>query len=423
MPKVKRHPYYKMSPSPLPFTASTWKACTGSQGCVPINTLQTISYARLAPGETPPPRPTTEQIEAEVAFQKLLAAQPKVPPRPPAKPEEADAENQDKIPEFDLQDVPAAMDKIGWPVAAKVARKWFAGSRHIYNDVPDSEQPIDDTTVRLEWTLRFGSVRKKYNDLITKKIYSPGAIKEAKRKVTKQVRSAFIDKNLTSLVIDTAPLTNKKRQFHIDWQFQFQNIPTSATLDGLLLTDLTAALGNFNLYAAVGRANVFSEKYFQYDKSSGTKAYCIDAFTSITHIYVYVKDNYSFNDKDDGNSQYLGHWNKKDMILSHRATISDIINGKNLHTQMGNSSITKTTIDWPYLPGEPLDKPVDKRPGARKLLSKNVYYPVYNKSYNEWREKHNRGGDFMIYSKPRLLKLDKPIQFKLETICRPSEPM
>ncbi|WP_260428910.1 DUF6402 family protein [Burkholderia cepacia] len=48
---------------------------------------------------------------------------------------------------------------------------------------------------------------------------------------------------------------------------------------------------------------------------------------------------------------------------------------------------------------------------------------MYNKSYSEWREKHNRGGDFMIYSKPQLLKLKKPIQLKLETICRPPESM
>ncbi|WP_330764811.1 DUF6402 family protein [Burkholderia cepacia] len=77
-----------------------------------------------------------------------------------------------------------------------------------------------------------------------------------------------------------------------------------------------------------------------------------------------MKDNYFFNDKGDGNSQYLGHWNKK-----------------------------------------------------------NVYYPVYNKTYNEWREKHNMGSDFMIYSKPLLLKLRNSISIKLDTICRAPEPM
>ncbi|MGN7984010.1 DUF6402 family protein [Burkholderia sp. 22313] len=185
----------------------------------------------------------------------------------------------------------------------------------------------------------------------------------------------------------------------------------------------SAALGNFNLYAAVGRVNISTGKYFQYDTTARTKAYCIDAIATITHIHVYVKDNYSFNDKGDGNSQYLGHWNKNDMILSYRAAVSDIIDGKKLHTRMGNAPITETTTNRHYFSGDPLDKPVDKRPGIRKLLIKNVYYPVYNKNYNEWRELHNRGSDFMIYSKPQLLKLKKPIKIKLETICRPLEPM
>lgn len=315
------------------------------------------------------------------------------------------------------------MDTIGWPVAAKIARKWFASPKHIYNDDPNSEQPIDDTTVTLKWALKFGSVRKKYDELISKKIYSPGAAREAKIKISRQIRSAFVDQGLADLSFDTTTFFNNQRQFHVDWQFQFQNIPTSATFDGLLLTDLTAALGNFNLYTAVGRVTVSTEKYFQYNNAEKTKTYCIDTTATITHVYAYVKDNYSFNDKDNGNSQYLGHWNKTDMILSYRAAVSDIIDGKKLHTQMGNSSITETTINWSYLPGTPLDKPVDKRPGLRKLLTKNVYYPVYNKSYSEWREKHNRGGDFMIYSKPQLLKLNKPIQLKLETICRPPESM
>ncbi|WP_221625201.1 DUF6402 family protein [Burkholderia cepacia] len=332
---------------------------------MPINTQQTISYARLAPGEVPPPpqpKPTAEQIEADAAFQKLLAAQPKAPPKPPAQPKEADGEDHDKIPEFDLQDVPIAMDTIGWPVAAKIARKWFTSPKHIYNDDPNSEQPIDDTTVTLKWALKFGSVRRKYDELISKKIYSPGAAREAKIKISRQIRSAFVDQGLADLSFDTTAFFNNQRQFHVDWQFQFQNIPTSATLDGLLLTDLTATLGNFNLYTAVGRVTVSTEKYFQYNNAEKTKTYCIDATATITHVYAYVKDNYSFNDKNNGNSQYLGHWNKTDMILSYRAAVSDIIDGKKLHTQMGNSSITETTINWSYLPGTPLDKPVDKRP-------------------------------------------------------------
>ena len=431
--KVRKVPYYTMEPSV--FRGRVWKERYGSRGAVPINTLQTISYARLAPGEAPPapkttqPEPTAEQTkaqQAEAVRQKLLAKQAKKQQArelPKPQPKEVEAEEHDKIPVFDLQDIPGAMAKIGWPVAGKIAREWFSSPKHVYNDDPNSEQPIDDTTVTLKWALKFGSVQKKYDELIGRKIYSQNAIREAKKKIARQLKNTFVSKGAVESLLDTTAFVNDERKFHIDWQFQFQEIPTSATLDGLLLTDLTAALGNFNLYTAIGKAEISAEKYFQYDQQRKTKTYCADAVAAVTHIYVYLKDNYSFNDKNDGNSQYLGHWNKRDMILSYRAAVSDLIDGKKIHTQMGNSAITETTINWSYLPGDPLDKPVDKRPGIGKLLDKNVYYPVYNRSYNEWREKHGRGGDFMIYSRPQLIKLNKPIRFKLETICRPSEPM
>ena len=111
------------------------------RGAVPINTPQKISFARIAPGETPsppPPKPTNAEKKAqrvEAARQQLLAEQTKKQqPKEPSKPQPTvlEAEDQAKIPGFDLQDVPGAMDKIGWPVAAKIARKWFASPKHIY---------------------------------------------------------------------------------------------------------------------------------------------------------------------------------------------------------------------------------------------------------------------------------------------------
>ncbi|WP_252433887.1 DUF6402 family protein [Burkholderia multivorans] len=51
-------------------------------------------------------------------------------------------------------------------------------------------------------------------------------------------------------------------------------------------------------------------------------------------------------------------------------------------------------------------------------MAKDVYWPVHNKTYRDWRAAHNRGGDFMVYTKPRLIKLDKPIVLKIDTVCR-----
>jgi hypothetical protein len=152
--KVRKVPYYTMEPSV--FRGTVWKERLGARGAVPINTLQKISFDRLAPGEVPPPAPPRTAAgqlkaqQAEAAREKLLAGhakkqQPKEPPKPQS--DAVEAEDQKKVPEFDLQDVPRAMDKIGWPVAAKIAREWFASPKHIYNDDPNSVQPIDDTTV------------------------------------------------------------------------------------------------------------------------------------------------------------------------------------------------------------------------------------------------------------------------------------
>ena len=146
----------------------------------------------------------------------------------------------------------------------------------------------------------------------------------------------------------------------------------------------------------------------------------------ITHVYVYIKDNYSFNDKGSFTSQYLGHWNKSGLIVTKGTYISQFF-GANIRSARDNSPELKDTQSE-YLIDKGLDKPVDARRSMfRKLREQDVYFPIYNKSYNksynQWREKHKRGGDFMIYSKPKYMKLKKPIEISLETLCRPSEKM
>ncbi|BBU27956.1 hypothetical protein BTHE68_16900 [Burkholderia sp. THE68] len=94
-------------------------------------------------------------------------------------------------------------------------------------------------------------------------------------------------------------------------QFQFQLANVGSSLDqkiGALLeanvhnngvpTDLTGALGSFNIYAAIAFATF---------NDTGTEAY-------VSGIYVYIKDNYTFSSEPDSVSQYLGHWSAKGVI-------------------------------------------------------------------------------------------------------------
>ncbi|CAB3764521.1 hypothetical protein GQ57_18065 [Burkholderia sp. MSh2] len=129
--------------------------------------------------------------------------------------------------------------------------------------------------------------------------------------------------------------------------------------------------------------------------------FCLEPLVRITRVYVCIKDSYSFNDDSLSKSQYLGHWNRNGMVLSLATAVNDFFKSSNL--SVGNSTIE----EWRYLPaGEEVNKPIDKRTSFfRKFLAKDVYRPVHDKTYCDWRSAHNRGGDFMVYSRPKRIKL------------------
>lgn len=413
MPDVRKVPYYQMEPGLL-YSGKHWKCYSGVVGCVPIDTQQKISFARLAPN-VPPPPPAPPKASAPTAPNNAPVP---APAKPPTKPQPSDklqdAERADKLPEFDLQDIPKAMDKMGWPIAAKLAREWFASPSHAYNDDLNSAQPFDDTTVTLEWVLKFRGASERLNQLVRQAIYTPNAARAATKVLAPVIDKSFSagQMNAAGIVIETAPFLKDPLQFHIGWGFQYQPVSSIDTLDGASMTDLTGALANFNFYAAIGKATVTGERYYKYEGKD--KIFCLEPVAQITHVYVYVKDSYSFNDDSSSKSQYLGHWNKNGMVLSYVATVNDFFKRSNLN--VGNSTIE----EWRYLPeGEEVNKPIDKRTSFfRKFLAKDVYWPVHNKTYRDWRSAHNRGGDFMVYTKPKLIKLDKPIILKIDTICR-----
>ncbi|QNB07163.1 hypothetical protein G5S34_10515 [Herbaspirillum frisingense] len=317
------------------------------------------------------------------------------------------------------------MEKIGWPVAADLARKWFEGPSHIFNNKPDSEQPWDDKIVTLQWAVRNEGVKTKLRDLIADDIYSDKAVALLKNKILRHVNDEFRSTKSTRPTPSfTARIINSDiRQFHLDWQFQRRKVNTFHGSNWLTPTEVTAALGNFALYAAVGRFEIQGERYFNYKKTP--YEYCMDAEAILTHVYIYIKDNYSFNDEDPSKSQYLGHWNKAGMITSYLMNTNEFLGLVNSRwkTTIKADNEERLHIDLDYLSfGDEIKYPIDTRSSFwKKLLKKDVYWPVYNSSFNDWRKKKERGQDFMIYSKPELYALNKPITLRLGTICRPYE--
>ncbi|MGJ7582031.1 DUF6402 family protein [Variovorax sp. RHLX14] len=283
-----------------------------------------------------------------------------------------------KVPPFDIQDVPKAMRKLHMPMAAKLQERWFAGQENYSLTSDDLQNELDQhgvryvpgmiesTTIKMDWVLSFSRAKKAFEDLIEQRLILPVA-----RDILRKKLAPY--RNRLDLVAWNAAGSDFFR-FH--QMFQFQLIKVNATwgqrieefmirfaTSGGVPDDLTAALGSFNLYAAI--------QYAYFDHANRTAV--------ITHVSVYVRDSYEFSDE-----QYLGHWSS-----SHVAVVPahQLASGKGW-------------LDYPVVEGS-------------IYAQDSTFYPVTNKHYRDWRAKFGQGGDFMIYTDRLSVKLDRPIQIVL----------
>lgn len=160
------------------------------------------------------------QARVERTVPAPTPAKPAAEPQPSEK--HRDAEQVDKPPRFDLQDIPKAMDKMGWPIAAKLARKWFASPNHVYNDALNAVQPLDDTAVTPEWAVKFRGASARFNQLIGQASYTPNAVRAVTKVLAPVVEKNFSagQMNAAGIAIDTSPFLTDPLQFHIAWRFQ-----------------------------------------------------------------------------------------------------------------------------------------------------------------------------------------------------------
>ena len=318
-----------------------------------------------------------DAADAVDRFSKWLKTPPPPPPPPPSA---ITASEASKVPPFDLQDVPKAMLKLGMPMAAKLQERWFAGSANYSNDADDLKNEInqdgasyaptmvDMTTVKMEWVLSFRRAKAAFDDLVQTRVRTLPALNALKEILScHRSRHDIIGWNFAK---------SNFLEFHRGFQFQFVKVNatwgqrlseflTRAVTAQGVPDDLTGALGAFDLYAAVGHA------YFEGSSSS--------RIAVVTEIIVYVRDSYDFL-----NDQYLGHWSS-----SHVAVVP-------AHQLAEGSGY----FSDPVVEGSPYHKG-------------DVMYPVTNKDYREWRKKHGRGGDFIIYTDRIDVKLSPPIRVAL----------
>ncbi len=423
---AEKIPYLKRDYSRALAMRKEWLLFDGAKGCTLVDIegvgLRMSKLPRPLPGQLVTPSPASEQA----ASPPEAAAPAKRPAEPKAAPQTKEEKRREKaraLPDFDLMDISEAMRAEGFTNGAKFSERWFNGRAYsayvkrlngsgMVEGRYDSDM-VDTGTIKMSWLLGYRKIKDRYEDLLLRCVNDKAIV------ILKAKLSKFFDqKPDTSGLLDTKSYCKGDLQdLHSQFQFQFSDV---SMVDGLVdvknetagkyaqylgMSDVSAALGNFNFYAAVARAEVNRSIYNRYNTLQGTLN-CRHHKVTVTHIYVYARDSYSFHDARKA-SQYLGHWNKKGLIIDPESLA--------VHLAMMQTE-----------PGSLLDQKIEVDRASRypvdigvKLAGGNVYYPVRNRDYQLWRAKHNRGGDFLVYSDLRVIKLAKPIFLDMGEVCRP----
>jgi hypothetical protein len=408
-----RYPY-------LTLEGGKWEVKKNGFGCHPLKAQAAITMDKNPPplpGEQTKPASSLTANAKTAALTKEAEALQQKRAAEDAKKKIAQEKQEDcpQPPPFDMLDLPEGMKAMGFKYAAHCANKWFNGKAHVIEEEqkgnPAVIQPaefVDKDTFNLDWILKFGDVRARYKHLLAIKpddvenVYN----NNARQELVKLLRQFMSQHNyFYSGTLDTLADCGKDPQvLHQRFQFQHVRVTNFDVLGGYTtaMNDLAASLANFNFYAAIATAEISTQQYMRYGEKWWS---CTKTTAEITHIYVYAKDHYSFNDNMNI-SQYLGHWNRQGVIIALDAAAADIFK----IPERGNQPRQ-------YLPALPvhLDKPVDIKSSLRKA---DVFYPVRNRDFRRWREIKGRGSDLLIFSNLQKVRLSKPIVIDLNEVCK-----
>ncbi|MCP3021747.1 DUF6402 family protein [Cupriavidus basilensis] len=392
-----------------------WGELAGDKGCTKLD----VEAFMLSTAKPPPPlrdqpllfpkplpikREAKSIIEGFTEFREWLNTPP--PPKPAPAPKVAEKPKpKPKVKPFDIQDIPGAMDKLGWKYSAKIMRKWFAGEMNYSTNDEDDRKAInqhgqayppsmvDTTTFTLDWILSYQRAKEKYDELASyEKLTTPAAwnklIEVLRRFPNMRYSRDERYRGAAPYFLHPWKLVGEDmRRFHENFQFQFvmvgsswqeilaKGIQSSGITGTAFPNDLEGALANFSLYAAINKV--------YYARSTQTLARC-----EITEVAIYMRDTYTFYDRSDTKaSQYLGHWNSTGMRAVPAAELA-----------------ARHGADW-------LLRPIA---GEGRLTEGNVFYPVQNKDFRKWQAEHKQGGDLLLFSNRRVIKLDRPIVLEFE---------
>ena len=261
----------------------------------------------------------------------------------------ANTKGQDvKVDIFQLDQIPDAMDKMGWKIAPQLMRHWFS-LRPAYKFTEDTKKTLlrsdartlpndryNDTIVKMEWARPF--IKDKLQERMNN-WNSPAGVAELRNRL----KLVGYSPNMC------VPLGMSDSVRVLDATAHVNTISVGGLLD--TIGDWYGAIGNANLkFAVIGY--------------SGTHQNRPEFF--VDRVGIYIKDTYDFVDGHKIASETLGIWSKNRIL-----------------TKAENAGYLSSYGAGHY--------------GilARKWSG---FVPVFNSDFRDWQDKHNAGGDFIVFS-------------------------
>jgi len=269
--------------------------------------------------------------------------------------------------DFKITLIPRIMRHNKWDKGAELMEHWFKQKKY---QIPENKTrqvydagniPFDNKIITLAWIKKFELTKDYYDDIWDRKRYiSNGVKRDLKAECIKldifdkinQIGDKYnVVENLSK---DVNILNSKSYQQNLAdvvTFFQQSKYGVYKSHD-----DLMAALANFSFRTAVEYSVEFTriedsykiiEHWFEKDEKVYIGKKRIYTF-SVSKVALYIRDMYDFNGENFGG---LGSWDYKSKDLD-----------------------------------------------ARNYIPFDDYVDVTNKMFREWRDTHNCGGDFLVFS-------------------------
>jgi len=267
--------------------------------------------------------------------------------------EQGQQEKKVSVDFFHIDMIPSAMRKMGWEVAPKLMEHWFEISPAYSFDGKSKydllngdartldPQRINDDIVKMDWAMRYEQVAS--GIIALKNTWNSNKAREV-------LKRRLIQRGYSSKKFDTIGMSNDTKLLDATAQVNFIRIGSKKDT----VNDWYGAIGNANLKVCIRGAVSYIDGEF---------------IVNVDALGFYLKDTYDFLDDDFlglDMPELLGVWGKS-RILNKTETLVYM------------SSYTQGFFGFL----------------ARKFSG---FVPVFNGDFRQWREKHNSGGDFIVFS-------------------------